>query len=597
MRIWPVLLDSQPAYLGGRGRSGSLLLVPLGAHTLVEHLRAWLEPLTSNAPLVVSAGPSIPEYSRWIQALWPAATVLTGAGDVAEKVASFEMSDALFIIDPRCLPVRPMELGSLVRHYAAEPRVSHHLVAFENAVAGTKERVSFDAAGDVRKILRHYEPATWPFIAGISATLVPVASGMLSDGVIPSGLGDLRQVLAARGVPSRDVLIEGGVLDLTEETGVLTANDHFVRKAGRLGGAGSSSPDAPVYIGSGQSIHKSARITGPVVIHSEAQVAEGAMVFGPAVIGPGARVSPGAVVAHAVVGSDCVVPHGSVVRNRTWFGETAGAASLDTKQSSSYNDRLARLMAEASSHSTESFDEGYKTVHRASAPLKRALDITVASISLLLLSPILLLVALAVWIESRGSIFYGDTREGLGGRVFRCWKFRTMCVGAHAKQQNLKSIDKMDGPHFKLDYDPRVTRVGRVLRTLNLDELPQLWNVLVGEMSLVGPRPSPFRENQVCVPWREARLSVRPGITGYWQVCRHDRSAGDFHQWIEYDLLYVQHLSFWLDIKILVATALTLGGKAGHVPSSWLVASPDPQQDGQGQSRRTRTRAEQALTT
>ena len=92
-------------------------------------------------------------------------------------------------------------------------------------------------------------------------------------------------------------------------------------------------------------------------------------------------------------------------------------------------------------------------------------------------------------------------------------------------------------------------------------------------MSLVGPRPSPFRENQMCIPWREARLSVRPGITGFWQVCRHDRSSGDFHQWIEYDLLYVQHISFWLDLKILVATLLTLGGKVGHVPPSWLVAS------------------------
>jgi lipopolysaccharide/colanic/teichoic acid biosynthesis glycosyltransferase len=110
-----------------------------------------------------------------------------------------------------------------------------------------------------------------------------------------------------------------------------------------------------------------------------------------------------------------------------------------------------------------------------------------------------------------------------------------------------------------------------VLRALNIDELPQLFNVLVGEMSLVGPRPSPFRENQVCVPWREARLSVQPGITGFWQVCRHNRAAGDFHQWIEYDLLYVQHGSFCLDLKILAATVATLGGKMGCVSPAWLV--------------------------
>jgi lipopolysaccharide/colanic/teichoic acid biosynthesis glycosyltransferase len=129
----------------------------------------------------------------------------------------------------------------------------------------------------------------------------------------------------------------------------------------------------------------------------------------------------------------------------------------------------------------------------------------------------------------------------------------------------------MDGPQFKLARDPRVTWIGRILRPSSLDELPQLINVLMGEMSLVGPRPSPFRENQMCIPWRKARLSVRPGITGLWQVCRHDRSKGDFHQWIYYDLLYARHMSAWLDLKLLVATVVTLGGR-GHVPLSWMIS-------------------------
>jgi lipopolysaccharide/colanic/teichoic acid biosynthesis glycosyltransferase len=93
----------------------------------------------------------------------------------------------------------------------------------------------------------------------------------------------------------------------------------------------------------------------------------------------------------------------------------------------------------------------------------------------------------------------------------------------------------------------------------------------MGQMSLVGPRPSPFRENQMCIPWRKARLSVRPGITGLWQICRHDRASGDFHQWIYYDLLYARHMSLWLDLKILAATAATLGGR-GHVPLSWMIS-------------------------
>jgi lipopolysaccharide/colanic/teichoic acid biosynthesis glycosyltransferase len=150
-----------------------------------------------------------------------------------------------------------------------------------------------------------------------------------------------------------------------------------------------------------------------------------------------------------------------------------------------------------------------------------------------------------------------------------------MVPDADRRQRDLFDKNQVDGPQFKLTDDPRVTRVGRWLRASNLDELPQLLNVLVGHMSLVGPRPSPFRENQICVAWRQARLSVRPGITGLWQICRApDRSQGDFHEWIYYDMAYVRHFSLWLDIKILFATLLTLGGHH-RVPLSWMIGRLD----------------------
>jgi lipopolysaccharide/colanic/teichoic acid biosynthesis glycosyltransferase len=202
--------------------------------------------------------------------------------------------------------------------------------------------------------------------------------------------------------------------------------------------------------------------------------------------------------------------------------------------------------------------------------VKRVLDATAAALGLVLLSPLGLLIALLVKFESRGSVFYSHLREGVGGRPFRCWKFRTMVAGADLLQRQLSLMNTLDGPQFKIDRDPRWTRLGRLLTATNLDELPQLANVLLGQMSLVGPRPSPFRENQLCIPWREARLSVRPGITGLWQVCRHDRAKGDFHQWIYYDLLYVQSMSFWLDVKILVATFVALA-RGSHVHLSWLI--------------------------
>jgi lipopolysaccharide/colanic/teichoic acid biosynthesis glycosyltransferase len=219
----------------------------------------------------------------------------------------------------------------------------------------------------------------------------------------------------------------------------------------------------------------------------------------------------------------------------------------------------------AGEYHAERPNEGY-------AALKAPLEAALALLGLLITLPLLLPVAALIKLDSRGPVLFGDRREGKGGRVFRCWKFRTMFVGAEARQRELQQAqNQVDGPQFKMENDPRVTRLGRILRPLNVDELPQLLNVLRGEMSLVGPRPSPFRENQMCIPWREARLSVRPGITGLWQICRRTRALGDFHQWIYYDLLYVRNMSPWLDLKILLATLGSLGGR-WHVPLHWLLS-------------------------
>jgi lipopolysaccharide/colanic/teichoic acid biosynthesis glycosyltransferase len=192
---------------------------------------------------------------------------------------------------------------------------------------------------------------------------------------------------------------------------------------------------------------------------------------------------------------------------------------------------------------------------------KSWIEAVVAAAFLVLLLPLFVILAILVKLTSPGPVFYGAIREGLDGRVFRCWKFRSMRVNADAMQRALAEAQYADGPQFKIERDPRITPIGGWLRAWNLDELPQLANVVLREMSFVGPRPSPFEENQICVPWRDGRLSVRPGITGLWQVCRRDRAEGDFHQWILYDLLYVAHASFWVDVRIFVATIVTLGGR------------------------------------
>jgi lipopolysaccharide/colanic/teichoic acid biosynthesis glycosyltransferase len=581
MRVWPVILDSQPSYLRGPGRSASLLLAPLGTEVVLQHLVAALAAVTDCPPVIVASEVADPHYTDWVRALCPAAQVVNTPQALAEAFAGHELSDARLFVDPRCLPTGGLGFEDLLRYHLAEPQVAHHLVAFERAIAGTRESVALDGSGQIRGIHRYYEQATWSFIAGTSSSLVPCACGVASGGDLPSSLDELRRLLIGRGVPSRDVQIRGTALDLTEESGIQVANEALALKAS--GGCLAETAASTVFVGSGHAVDPTARLMGPIVVHPDATIEANATILGPAVVGPGARIGSGAVVAHTTIGADCVVPPNAIVRDHAWF-RTAGESmlGLTERPPMPYSERLARLSLGVEEHRPTEGQRGQsergsdaRAQRHVGLALKRSLDIAVAALGLLLLLPVFVITAVAIWLESKGPTFYGDKREGLGGRVFKCWKFRSMYTGAALAQRQLKALDQTDGPHFKADSDPRVTRVGRVLRALNIDEVPQLFNVLVGQMSLVGPRPSPFRENQVCVPWRAARLSVRPGITGFWQVCRHNRAAGDFHQWIEYDLLYVQHQSFVLDVKILAATALTLGGKLRHVPAAWLV-QPEP---------------------
>lgn len=189
---------------------------------------------------------------------------------------------------------------------------------------------------------------------------------------------------------------------------------------------------------------------------------------------------------------------------------------------------------------------------------KRLFDIVFSAIVLLMLLPLFPIIALAVLIEDGRPIFFVHKRESIGGREFGCIKFRTMRNNAESIKASLQEINQADGPQFYIENDPRITRTGRVLRMFQIDELPQFINVLRGDMSIVGPRPSPYSENQYCPGWREARLSVRPGLTGLWQV-RRTRAAGtDFQEWIRYDIEYVENACWTLDIQIIVQTLLVL---------------------------------------
>ncbi|HEX7702229.1 MAG TPA: sugar transferase [Kofleriaceae bacterium] len=188
---------------------------------------------------------------------------------------------------------------------------------------------------------------------------------------------------------------------------------------------------------------------------------------------------------------------------------------------------------------------------------KRAIDIVGAVIGLIVLAPVMLLVALALRLSGRGPVIFAQERCGLGGRRFRFYKFRTMVEDAEDQRASLVHLNEMRGPVFKISRDPRITRIGAVLRKSSIDELPQLWNVLRGEMSLVGPRP-PLPEEVARYDARQAqRLTVIPGITGLWQVSGRS-SIDDFDTWLELDLAYARRWSLWLDLRILAKTIVVV---------------------------------------
>lgn len=193
--------------------------------------------------------------------------------------------------------------------------------------------------------------------------------------------------------------------------------------------------------------------------------------------------------------------------------------------------------------------------------VKRVVDFILSAVFLVLLAPLFVLVGALIALTSRGPVFFVQDRVGYNKRLFRMYKFRTMTKEAELLQEELEGLNEAEGPVFKINNDPRITKIGKLLRKTSIDELPQLANVLTGDMSLVGPRPLPLRDyRRFQKNWQKRRVSVKPGITGLWQVCgRNDLS---FDRWIELDMEYIDHWSLFLDFKILMKTIpVVLSGK------------------------------------
>ncbi len=295
-------------------------------------------------------------------------------------------------------------------------------------------------------------------------------------------------------------------------------------------------------------ISPDARLVGQILLGRNVTIGANVIVAGPAVIADNANISANAVIRESIIGPSVSVPEGIILQNRV--------ISESNKMSDLFNEAFNKGVRCGISNGVSSLSR-YRIWPRFSYArcVKRIADAVIAAIVLIVFAPVLPFIALAVKLDSKGPVFFKAKRQGLHGKPFACFKFRTMLVGADAMQEKLRTLNEADGPQFVIADDPRLSRVGRFLRETYIDEIPQFLSILLGRMSLVGPRPSPESENVLCPFWRDARLSVRPGLTGLWQVCRTRRPMKDFQEWIQYDIEYVRNLSMGLDLQICFKTA------------------------------------------
>ena len=195
--------------------------------------------------------------------------------------------------------------------------------------------------------------------------------------------------------------------------------------------------------------------------------------------------------------------------------------------------------------------------------IKRVIDVVCSFVGVLVLSPLFVVIAIIIKFTSKGPVFFSQKRVGRDGKEFKMYKFRSMVVNAEELKEKLAAQNEMSGPMFKMKDDPRVTKVGKFIRKTSIDELPQLFNVLKGDMSLVGPRPSLPKEVAQFDEWMYRRLEVKPGLTCYWQVS--GRNNIDFEDWMKLDVKYVEERNLWIDIKLIFKTVGVLfGDKNAH---------------------------------
>lgn len=424
-----------------------------------------------------------------------------------------------------------------------------HLIAVnvDPALQAYHEKVVLASNGNVAGFKRVYSNSLlpgflgdqWPHHVFVRPALL---ADLLVDGALPLDFSEFLNACSRRSFQWNCLNIGGSVIDLETETGMLhllTASQRLLRHI----------RDTP-HNNNSCNIAGNARFFGDVLITGNVRIGENAIIVGPAILGDDVKIGSRVIVKSSIIAPNLSIPDGSVIQDRVL---TKSSLSQTKQTKPLTNPGPVRISARASKGNYRSWP--LLSYARCG---KRIKDLFFSSIILLLFAPVFPVIALSIKLNSPGPVFFGHKRQGLHGRPFKCLKFRTMIVGAVDMQHKLMSRNHVDGPQFKITDDPRVTTVGRFLRNTYIDEIPQFINVLLGQMSIVGPRPSPEAENQRCHFWHDARLSVRPGLTGLWQMHRTRQPGRDFQEWVHYDTQYVRNMSLRQDLSLCWMTARKL---------------------------------------
>lgn len=448
------------------------------------------------------------------------------------------------------LPFLDFPLGKLVAtHREREATITVALTDGQPA-SGFAERVVLGDDGMVEEIVSPYDPAegTPTRTLGVYVVDPRVFEFMGRESYL-----DLKEQLIPRlrraGLLVVAAQVPGVGMRLDTLASYLHFCRHFLSNGILRNGNNNGHPERLIRLGAGVSVSRSARLQGPLLVGNRSTISARTRVEGPTAIGAacilqpgsvvvasvlmeGAQVSEGVSLERCVVAPGCQVPPGRAFADHLLLGSNRHAqARLKTVPLDGRRARRQWLL-------------------RA---LTRTLDLFLGTLGLVVGAPALMVAALVIKLDSPGPVLFRQRRAGRGGREFTMIKLRTMVRDAEALQGDLADRNEVDGPMFKIGNDPRITRVGRFLRRTKLDELPQLLNVVRGEMSLVGPRPLAMKEMQYNPAWRDLRLSVKPGITGLWQV--ESGRKNTFQDWIVADLRYVEQQSLLLDLRILAETA------------------------------------------